>query len=75
MGKFGGSWPKLEKLDKTKLALIVRPDKSIIIQDAAIGDVVVIVIWNFSGGNNEVLDWMTSVVGENVKLWRGIWVC
>jgi hypothetical protein len=74
-GKFSGSWPKLMKLDKTKLALIIGPNESAIIRDAATGDVVVTVLRNFSGGTDEVLDWMTGVVGENVKLRRGIRVC
>jgi hypothetical protein len=63
------------KLDKTKLALIIGPNESAIVRDAATGDVVVTVLRNFSGGTDEVLDWMTGVVGENVKLRRGIRVC
>ena len=74
-GKSKGKWPELEKLDETKLSRTVGPDESIIIRDKDTGRIALVVLRNFSGGNDEVLDWGVSIVDENVGLRRGIWVC
>jgi hypothetical protein len=48
--------------------------ESIIIQDTNSGDIAVVVLRNFSG-NEDILDWINSIVDENVGLRRGIRVC
>jgi hypothetical protein len=73
-GKSKGTWPKLERLDDAKLALIVEANESVIVRDADTGDIVMVVIRNFAG-DDEVLDWITDVVDENIGLRRGIRVC
>lgn len=70
-GKFGDSWPKLERLDDTKLGLVVGVDESVIVYDAESGDVVAVVIRDFVG-NDEILEWISGIVDENVGLRRGI---
>ena len=69
-----GGWPELEKLDPSKLTHTIAADESIIIRDRDSGTIAVVVLRNFSG-NQDVLDWVNSIVDENVGLRRGIRVC
>ena len=55
-GKSKGKWPELEKLDEMKLSRTVGLDESIIIWDKDTGRIALVVLCNFSGGNDEVLD-------------------
>ena len=65
---------EMEKLDKSKLAHIVEADESVIVRDADTNEPVAVVLRGFSA-NDEVLEWITSIVDENVGLRRGIRVC
>ena len=70
----GKEHPEMEKLDKEKLALIVEPDQSIIVRDADTKELAAVILRGFCR-NDEVLEWITSVVDENVGLRRDIRVC
>ena len=73
-GKAHGKWPEMERLDEKKLALTVEAEDSVIVRDEKTHQIVAVVLRNFTG-DEEVLEWVSSVADENVGIRRGIRVC
>ena len=73
-GRSAGKWPKLEQLNKDKLAHTVEVNESAIIRDDKSGKVVAVVLRNFVR-DEEILEWVTSLACENVGVRRNVRVC
>ena len=61
----GGSWPQTIVLDQTKLQKVVEVDESAIIYDSKTGEIAGVVLRNVCGDPG-VLEWVTSIIQENV---------
>ena len=70
----GGSWPETTILDKTKLQKVVEADESAIIHDSKTGEVIAVVLRDVCGDPG-ILEWVTSIIQENVGWRRNVRVC
>ena len=71
----GKTWKPLLELDPEKLQYTVKAGESVIIRDKKKGDIVGMVIRNFSNGNESLLDWINGIILENTGLRRNVRVC
>ena len=61
----GRTWKPFHKLNPAKLQYTVQANKSAIIQDSSTGEIISVVIRNFSNSNRRLLDWMNGIIMEN----------
>ena len=67
-----GSWKPYHRLDPACLQHTVEEDVSTIIRDTKTNEIICVVIRNFSNGNNNLLDWINSIIKENNGARRSI---
>ena len=67
-----GSWKPYHRLDPARLQHTVEEDVSTIIRDTKTNEIICVVIRNFSNGNNNLLDWINSIIKENNGARRSI---
>ena len=61
----GRTWKPFHKLDPDRLQYTVHKDESVIIKDSKSGEIVCVIIRNFSNNKVELLEWINGVIIEN----------
>ena len=68
----GRTCKPFHKLNPAKLQYTVQANESVIIRDSSTGEIISVVICNFSNSNRRLLDWMNGVIMENNDVWRSV---
>lgn len=67
-----GDWKPYYKLDPTRLQYTVEEDKSVIIRDSKSGEIVCMVIQNFSNNEGGILEWVNGVIKKNTEVRKSV---
>lgn len=70
----GRTWKEFHELDPSKLQYTVAADKSAIFRDAKSGQIIGLVIRNFSG-KPKLLDSVNKIIMENTEVRKSVRVC
>ena len=68
----GKTWKPLHELNPENLQHTVKADESVIIRDHSSGELIGVVIRNFSNNNQHLLDWINGIIAENTGARRSV---
>lgn len=66
------TWKPFHKLDPNCLQYIVKADESVIFRSAKSGNIIGMVIRNFSNNNKLLLEWLNEIIAENTDERRSV---
>lgn len=66
------TWSPLLKLDPNRLQHTVNKNESVLIRDKRTGELIGLILRNFTGNNQRLLEWVNGIIAENTGIRRSV---